>query len=563
MIDPSTGASSNGSGNSGVFSSPRRTRSRLAAWDGGGNGGVLSSGERRRQAAGTRGKGGGFSREEGTKRARRGARSQKPTAEIRAGGGGGGARAALTMEAAYAAAGLEGADGEPGATASPDLSKMKLPELKELYRAAGGKPGALRKAELVERLKQSRQIGAVTAAAAPAPEPRRFEAEATPPAGTTPQAGARAHKQAEHSSPSLFNVLAGSGGRMAIDDATDADADTNLAVDHAGPTEVDTHAAVPGTPVLAGAAAAAAVWSGEAAGGVAGDVLSSGPSAVVAAARARGAAAAAASSRVAAGGRLRAMAEARRHTEAVRSRASANTAVSQSVDEGVQMQGQQQQQQPRQRQEQQHRVNGAGAASGTPAAGEGTVGSAGEGRTDTKAVKGPGAAAVAAVAAAAAAARAAAAVAATPGYATRDRSRGRGNGGGRQEGRHQAAATPANRGNEAGGSRGVRGGDGGAWSVLADPAVPRRASHSPRQRRLPAMPNPWARGGVGGPAEGMPEEGDVVDAFLADTMVQTSEDREASGDPLFDRYVGVCEDADRNKRMFLEGRALRFVVYCI
>ncbi|CAM9371334.1 unnamed protein product, partial [Ectocarpus sp. 12 AP-2014] len=56
-----------------------------------------------------------------------------------------------------------------------------------------------------------------------------------------------------------------------------------------------------------------------------------------------------------------------------------------------------------------------------------------------------------------------------------------------------------------------------------------------RQRRLPAVPNPWSRGGVGGDAEGMPEEGDVVDAFLASTMMEPSDEREASGDPLFDR----------------------------
>ncbi|CAM9787190.1 unnamed protein product [Ectocarpus fasciculatus] len=32
----------------------------------------------------------------------------------------------------------------------------------------------------------------------------------------------------------------------------------------------------------------------------------------------------------------------------------------------------------------------------------------------------------------------------------------------------------------------------------------------------------------------MAEEGDVVDAFLASTMMEHSDEREASGDPLFD-----------------------------
>ncbi|CAM9475244.1 unnamed protein product, partial [Laminaria digitata] len=53
------------------------------------------------------------------------------------------------------------------------------------------------------------------------------------------------------------------------------------------------------------------------------------------------------------------------------------------------------------------------------------------------------------------------------------------------------------------------------------------------------MPNPWSRGGAGGAAEGLPEEGDVVDAFLEDVMMLSStsdgKDREPSGDTLFDR----------------------------
>ncbi|CAM9663847.1 unnamed protein product, partial [Scytosiphon promiscuus] len=233
-----------GSSSSGFFPGRRRARSRLAAWGGSseiGGAPSLGSGAGHEGAAAARGEG-GLCRRGGSRRARRGVGSQGSTAQIQAGsGGGGGARAALTMEAAYAAAGLEGAgaaDGPPGSTSLSDLAKMKLPELKEMYRAAGGKPGALRKAELVERLSESRQMGTVTTAPTPdapahalAPEPSLLGTEA------------KARSEAESSSSSLFSVLAESGHATA-DRAIGDGGDHHLVANHAAP-EQDTRTVLP------------------------------------------------------------------------------------------------------------------------------------------------------------------------------------------------------------------------------------------------------------------------------------------------------------------------------
>ncbi|CBJ26384.1 conserved unknown protein [Ectocarpus siliculosus] len=394
---------------------------------------------------------------------------------LKTGGGGGGIKAAGKMEAA-ATASVGDAREALGATAAApadlqDLAKLKLAELKLLYRESGGKPGSLRKAELVQRLSESRQIGTVTGSpgtlvveeAAPAavlaaapehPSPTVLESSPNGGAAAAPVAAVAGRGGGAETSAasSLFSVL--SGGGAVADPAppvleSQPKAGTENAAAGATPLPgkggADSSAAGSLFSVLSGSGAGAEAdnpagraphesgpvvpatateWSHESPPATL-DVLSSGPSAVVAAARARGAAAAAESSRLAAGGRMRARAEAQRHTEAMRTRATAAAAsTSSSINN-----------------------NGGG--------------------------------------------------------------RGRGNGGG-------------------GG-----GGGGGAYSVIVDSPVARRSGQ--RQRRLPAVPNPWSRGGVGGDAEGMPLEGDVVDAFLASTMMEPSDEREASGDPLFDR----------------------------
>lgn len=52
-----------------------------------------------------------------------------------------------------AAAAVAATTTKTNGAAVPDLSKLKLPELKALYKGQGGKPGAMRKAELLEKLK--------------------------------------------------------------------------------------------------------------------------------------------------------------------------------------------------------------------------------------------------------------------------------------------------------------------------------------------------------------------------------------------------------------------------
>ncbi|CAN0358973.1 unnamed protein product, partial [Ectocarpus sp. 12 AP-2014] len=84
-----------------------------------------------------------------------------------AGGGcGGGIKAAGKMEAAASASVGDAREALGATSAAPsnlqDLAKLKLAELKVLYRQSGGKPGSLRKAELVQRLSESRQIDTVT-----------------------------------------------------------------------------------------------------------------------------------------------------------------------------------------------------------------------------------------------------------------------------------------------------------------------------------------------------------------------------------------------------------------
>ncbi|CAN0569591.1 unnamed protein product, partial [Ectocarpus sp. 12 AP-2014] len=137
-------------------------------------------------------------------------------------------KAAGKMEAA-ATASVGDARKALGATAPApaelrDLAKLKLAELKLLYRESGGKPGSLRKAELVQRLSESRQVGTVTgspdtlvleetapaallAAAPERPSPAVLESS---PNGGAAAAGGEGGAETSAAS-SLFSVLSGSG----------------------------------------------------------------------------------------------------------------------------------------------------------------------------------------------------------------------------------------------------------------------------------------------------------------------------------------------------------------
>lgn len=535
--------------NGNVFFARRRACSQLAAaWGAGGRGGgggglPLRLGGTREEVSAA--PAGGFGCEEGCRRSRGRGRGSLDTmaAEGQDGGSDGdasGIRAAGKMEAATTSSSTgDGAREEAGGVSSErdglqdDLAKMKLSELKVMYREGGGKPGNLRKAELVERLSErplppadvgvasspeeaGAELSAGTPAlvatadkAAPAGE-RPFASEGAPPVAPMPLLEAEEESPA---APDLLGVLNGGGGAAVGDES--ADPSTKQ---HQAPLPLGEERFVPDT--------SSSAHPGPAAGG--GDLLSSGPSAVVAAARARGAAAAAASSKIAASGRFRAMTEARRHTEAVRARAASsngnngNNAWAQQLAEEVS------QPQQHQRQPQQSENNGASATTTLDGSGsgrgirDGVMGARGLEGFQKGAQTAPGAAAVAAVAAAEAAT--------TAKYSPR--------------GRSGANGQPDRRQN-AGGGAGARGRgrdrrvtDGGAWSVLVDSPVARRSSSRPRRGRMPLAYNPWARGGgrARGENDGMPEEGDVVDAFLADAMMRPSDDREASGDPLFDRW---------------------------
>ncbi|CAM9475384.1 unnamed protein product, partial [Laminaria digitata] len=101
--------------------------------------------------------------------------------------GGGAVRAAAAGATAVASAAAPGESrgGEGQEAASPEnLTKLKVSELKALYRQGGGKPGALRKAELVERLTRSLDEGRGSAG------PRPSEATASPPPPVAVEANA-------------------------------------------------------------------------------------------------------------------------------------------------------------------------------------------------------------------------------------------------------------------------------------------------------------------------------------------------------------------------------------
>eukprot|EP00903_Cladosiphon_okamuranus_P021823 g20067.t1 len=551
-------------GLNGKFSSARRRRRSqlaLACGAGGSEGGVIA-GPRLLRLGGTREEvaaahAGGFGCEDPRRSRGRGrGRLDMTGAQGQDGGGGGGGdangiRAARKLEAATTTSSGGGAREEAVDAASDggglrDLTKMKLSELKELYREGGGKPGNLRKAELVERL-SDRQLPPADATAVPSsPSKAGAAAVTTPSLVVTAEKAAAAGEQAvgsegvlpvaplplleaEGESPAaqgLFGGLNGDSGAAVVRDEMAGPAMRHhQAPQPRGEEDFITDASsitYPPPPAAAG-----------------GDLLSSGPSAVVAAARARGAAAAAASSKMAAGGRFKAMTEARRHTEAVRARAASrnshNAWAQQPAETG----------QRRQHQHQPHQTEDTGASATVTATAtldgsgngsavrDGAMGTRGLGGLHHGAQAAPGAAAMAAVAAAEAARAAVAAEAA--GAATASNS---------HEGHSGASGQPDRRRNAAPGpGLGARGRgrhrqvvEGGAWSVLVDPPVSRRSSSQPWRRRMPIAFNPWARRGrAGGQDDGMPEEGDVVDAFLADTMMRQSDDREASGDPLFDR----------------------------
>lgn len=462
-------------------------------------------------------------------------------------------------------------------TALEDLTKMKLAELKQLYRDGGGKPGTLRKAELVERLTRSLGAGQVHTGARPetivvppevtadepptTPTQHRVEAAAASTAGHTsvyrpgsasPEGGGvvdgdllargvvnggaegvvvvddgqHGHEallssslEGDKDSEGTATAPTGSllNGRDVACDTAALDMVVHAMGDTRGSEGIATPAAAAAastsssrfTPDQARAGAIDSVPLGEEGGGngsaagrvsggndVVGDVLASGPSAVVAAARARGAAAAAASARVAAESRARAMVEARRHTEAVRSRAANGWLQS---PEGLRQQPEQQQK----------RGNGI-----LPTVGALT------GVSGRQGGEGDEAASTATTAAAAAAAATSTAdrglkmqgvengnVARQPdGMLNSAGAGGRSAGTGRREGARRTADYARGGGIR---TRGVDrpGGRGGGG----------------RPRLLPKMPNPWSRAGAGGAAEGLPEEEDVVDEFLAEKMQEASD----------------------------------------
>lgn len=541
--------------------------------------------------------------------------------------GSGAVRAAAAGATAVAAAGAASpgesrGEGPEGASSPENLTKLKVSELKALYRQGGGKPGALRKAELVERLTRSLDEGRGSSeprpsetAASPAPAPVEahtartvleveaatppaVDAEAAPfPVSSSPQGAEEAEGQEGHQGffvdsdllaphtvegtgvvAEAGGVVVGEidhftslvakreeeerapltpfgadggggdggggrgGGNLSVGDPSESVAvasggrhATRPGVAFSESLSSDARGAVAGAGAGAGAAAAAAADGvtvdastfgareegppvaryGSDREGVAGDVLSSGPSAVVAAARARGAAAAAASARVAAGGRSRAMAEVRRHTDAVRSKAA--NGWSQSA-EGLEQEKQRQ-----------------GGGGMWPAKGSALVGVPLQGGGERNgAGTGAGAGSGVGVGVGAAAQARGGVRSATipiPGYgdvprqpahmmmgsAPRGRrAGGQGEGGGGREADHQVGAGKAGR---------------------ADGHGPGPRRDLGRPRLMPPMPNPWSRGGAGGAAEGLPEEGDVVDAFLEDVMMQSSDskEREPSGDAVFDR----------------------------
>lgn len=477
---------------------------------------------------------------------------------------------ATTTAAAVAAATpaeSRGEDQEAAAATSPEnLTKLKVSELKALYRQGGGKPGALRKAELVERLTRSLDEGrgspdpgeseAVGPPGPAAAESLRAEGGTPPAVGTDVSLQVSSNPNGPENGPENSDGLenpegsegpevlfmdndllapynadgAGVGARVEVEEGVEV----RGAATGAGAVSKSVAAGGPGAsgivvdlPPFAVRERSVAGYEGKGeAAAVAGDVLASGPSAVVAAARARGAAAAAASARVAAGGRSRAMAEVRRHTDAVRSKAA--NGWSQSA-EGLE-------------QEKQRQDGGMWPAKGSlpltgvplqgnggrngPGAGIGARAGAGVG-AGVGVGLGAGLGSEVGVGAATPVKRGAGGSIPIPGYGDVPR----------QPAHMMMGSAPRGRRAEGQGNGGKEAdhqtGGGKTWRADG----PRVRRDGGRPRLMPAMPNPWSRGGVGGAAEGLPEEGDVVEAFLEDVMMQSSDskEREPSGDAVFDR----------------------------
>lgn len=416
---------------------------------------------------------------------------------------------------------------EPFVTAAPDeLSKMKLVDLKALYRDNGGKPGALRKAELVERLRRSFQAQtAVTGAGSPnalASETLKtgdlFEADtatATKLPSTVDESGVSSPTRPGEEPNYLTSEQL-----------------LSLPADEAGS---DLTMPSPGDPsdLLSSPSRARTALDVEVEQDfpeAQDDLLSQGPAAVVAAARARGAAAVAVVAKGATGGWDLSASAMTEETEARELSMAANGWVS-SPEEARQHLRHQQKllQEP-----EQHRAREENRQSNERKRLAKTVTS-----SDTV------------VNIAAEHARSALSVASPSSTSWRNRvfrdSKHRSDTGPGMElepgrGRGEASVSARSRG--------------GARPPLdrLNPLVTRgsgmsrkyRSGGSPvsrggggRPRLMPKMPNPWARGGQGGASEGLPAEGDVVDEYLADLMVQASDkERGASGDPIFDRSVG-------------------------
>lgn len=478
-------------------------------------------------------------------------------------------------------AGVRQGEGDP-ARLRKNLSKMMLPELKALYRAGGGKPGTLRKAELLERLSRpmlerrvasdggGRPDEARPAAAVPASAPTLETVVET----ATSYPSNAVISSSSSSSPSSFSSSSLGGSRVAppvgegggdTADLVTVDAQEDAAFPLGGGSAVIYDALE--TTNLAGASDAAKHLrtetsqiaysehtpgfrepagvreSGPAGGGgtsLSGmATMSSGPAAVMSAARARGAAAQAASARVAGTRRTSEVAKARRHSESVRARAA--NAWRQTA-EG--------------RQQQRHGVlsspesvlaeaatgNQGGQARdgmssrggwGVNRVGDGASAAPPAGGTDTSGIStsagyrhSPPRQPVHMLRSNSAPGRQA---------ATAGREGGEPDGGGHGNGdmEHVGGGGGPGGGGQANRAR-VGRGDARVRAAGAPRGNVRRA------RLMPKMPNPWTRAGRGGAAEGLSEEGDVVEEFLTDTMIQPSENGHvSSGDALFNRLVVV------------------------
>lgn len=425
--------------------------------------------------------------------------------------------------------------GEPVVTAAPEeLSKMKLADLKALYRDNGGKPGALRKAELVERLRRSFQgQTAITGAGSPSALASKtvktgdlFEAEtatATKITSTTtlpvdescvssPQLLTRPGEEPNHlTSEKLLSLPADEAGNGLVMPSP------------VGPSDLQSSPA--------GARTALGVEVQQDLPGAPDDLLSQGPAAVVAAARARGAAAAAAAAaRGAAGGWDLSASGMTEEEEAPELSIAANGWVL-SPEEARQHLRRQQKllQEPEQlREREENRQSNEGTREAT------TVASADN-----------------AVNIAAEHARSAL-LAASPSSAAwrnrvfRDPERRSDSGPGLElepgRGRGKAAVSAQARGvasPQVDRLNPVVTRGGGVNRKYRPGGSPVSRGDGGRPRLMPKMLNPWARGGRGGASEGLPEVGDVIDEYLADLMVQASDkERGASGDPIFDRSVG-------------------------